>query len=60
MNLISVSERYGRLFEKVQKDFLTVKRKGKKKKNQKSRLDKVSLVLFLTSGVWNRNSISVR
>lgn len=59
MNLISVSERYGRLFEKVQKDFLTVKRKGKKK-NQKSRLDKVSLVLFLTSGVWNRNSISVR
>lgn len=31
MNLISVSERYGRLFEKVQKDFLTVKRKGKKK-----------------------------
>lgn len=59
MNLISVSERYGRLFEKVQKDFLTVKRKGKKK-NQKSRLDKVSLVLFLTSGVWNCNSISVR
>lgn len=59
MNLISVSERYGRLFEKVQKDFLTVKCKGKKK-NQKSRLDKVSLVLFLTSGVWNRNSISVR
>lgn len=59
MNLTSVSERYGRLFEKVQKDFLTVKRKGKKK-NQKSRLDKVSLVLFLTSGVWNRNSISVR
>lgn len=31
MNLTSVSERYGRLFEKVQKDFLTVKRKGKKK-----------------------------
>lgn len=59
MNLTSVSERYGRLFEKVQKDFLTVKRKGKKK-NQKSRLDKVSLVLFLTSGVWNCNSISVR
>lgn len=30
MNLILVSERYGRLFEKVQKDFLTVKCKGKK------------------------------
>lgn len=32
MNLILVSERYGRLFEKVQNDFLTVQCKRKKKK----------------------------